>query len=331
MVKASLGKVFGWRIDILFLFDVVLGNPNGDPDAANSPRVDEETELGLVTDVCTKRKIRNMVPILAQDKKGFNIFIASDEAADEDRILNKKRDLVCQKGYEKTGGDNSVAAAKQFMCDEFFDVRAFGAVMSTGKDEKSESDGGKKDRYNAEKVTGPLQVSIGRSIDPIVPVEFTITRKCVASEKGPKGAEEQIKKDGAITGTMGRKALIHYGLYRQMAWYSPFRAKKTGFSLADLQIFLKSLSHCFGQHRTASSGQQSFRGAFVFVHEEPLGSAHDNELFDAVEVTKNKEVPRKFADYDVIVHKDRIPKNVTLHEIMRSSDVDKLMAVLAKS
>lgn len=326
----NLSKIWDSRIDIVFLFDVVLGNPNGDPDAANLPRVDEETELGLVTDVCTKRKLRNMMPTLSEGKKGFNIYITSDDADDDDRILNKKH----EKAYKETGanGSNAVATARQFMCDEFIDVRAFGAVMSTtGKSaKKSESDDSKEskesnDKYNAGKVTGPIQLSFARSIDPIVPMDLSITRKCVASEKD---AEEQIKKHRSITGTMGRKTLINYGLYRQMMWYNPFLAQKTGFSVADLKVLLKALTHCFGQHRTASSGQQSFRGAYVFIHGEPLGVAHDYELFDAIEITKNKEIPRSFQDYDVIVHKDRIPKGVVLHEIMKSTDVDKLIKEL---
>lgn len=310
--KTTQTDTFPNRVDIVMLYDVLDGNPNGDPDDANNPRVDQETRMGLVTDVCIKRKLRDMLAELKGGEDGFDIFITTDEHDDADRILNDKMKAAYEKLGLKAKEEGAVAAARDFMCKTFIDVRTFGAVMATGK-----NDGDSENRYNAGKVTGPLQIGFGRSIDPVSISEHCITRKCVTAQKD---AKKQIDQDGTITGTMGRKSTVAYGLYRQFAWYSPARAAKTGFSVEDFKAVLKALTLCFGADRSAARGRLSFRGAYVFVHESPLGNAHDFELFDSVSVTTESEHPRAFSDYEL--KQGDIPKGVKLHVVRHASDVD---------
>jgi CRISPR-associated protein Csd2 len=245
------------RYDFVLLFDVADGNPNGDPDAGNAPRIDPQSLQGLVTDVCIKRKIRNAVALLGEGKPGNEMYFQTQDAVYEKRILNVQH----QRAYEAEGlgsgekkkdvkdkdpkamADNT-AKARKWMCGNFYDIRAFGAVMTTG--------------VNCGQVRGPVQVTFARSIDPIVPLEYSITRKSVTKVED---AEGQVKKDGSITGTMGRKNTIPYGLYRMHGFINPFLAKDTGFTEADLQLLWESLKGVMWEiDRSATRGKMSTRG-----------------------------------------------------------------------
>lgn len=263
------------RYDFVFLFDVQDGNPNGDPDAGNLPRIDPETGMGLVTDVCLKRKVRNFVQ-MTQSPDTHDIFIREkgilnqmiDEAHEQDSVKSK------EKG-EKT------ESARQYMCGRYYDIRTFGAVMTTGK--------------NAGQVRGPVQLTFSRSIDPIVALEHSITRMAVTNEK-----------DASETGdnrTMGRKFTVPYGLYRCHGFVSAHFAKQTGFSDEDLALFWQALIHMFDHDHSASRGQMNARGLYVFEHSNSLGDAPADSLFKRI-VVKKKEtagVVRSFEDYEVTV------------------------------
>ena len=298
------------RYDFVYLFDVVDGNPNGDPDAGNQPRIDPETGEGLVTDVCLKRKIRNVVPMLAGE--GHRIYFQTQDAPDGDRILNRihqqaidavKTELPAQlapatetppdqptggkptKKKQDKGGDKSgdvTAAARSWMCKNFWDVRTFGAVMTTG--------------VNCGQVRGPVQLTFSRSIGRILSLEHAITRKSVTTEDD---AAAQIKKDGSITGTMGRKMTVPYGLYRCHGFVSPHLAAQTGFTEADLGLLWQALLQMFEQDRSATRGQMSARGLYVFKHASALGNAPSHRLQATVKVTRNPGVVRSFADFVV--------------------------------
>lgn len=263
------------RYDFVFLFDVQDGNPNGDPDAGNLPRIDPETGMGLVTDVCLKRKVRNFVQ-MTQSPDTHDIFIREkgilnqmiDEAHEQDSVKSK------EKG-EKT------ESARQYMCGRYYDIRTFGAVMTTGK--------------NAGQVRGPVQLTFSRSIDPIVALEHSITRMAVTNEK-----------DASETGdnrTMGRKFTVPYGLYRCHGFVSAHFAKQTGFSDEDLALFWQALINMFDHDHSASRGQMNARGLYVFEHSNSLGDAPADSLFKRI-VVKKKEtagVVRSFEDYEVTV------------------------------
>lgn len=263
------------RYDFVFLFDVQDGNPNGDPDAGNLPRIDPETGMGLVTDVCLKRKVRNFVQ-MTQSPDTHDIFIREkgilnqmiDEAHEQDSVKFK------EKG-EKT------ESARQYMCGRYYDIRTFGAVMTTGK--------------NAGQVRGPVQLTFSRSIDPIVALEHSITRMAVTNEK-----------DASETGdnrTMGRKFTVPYGLYRCHGFVSAHFAKQTGFSDEDLALFWQALINMFDHDHSASRGQMNARGLYVFEHSNSLGDAPADSLFKRI-VVKKKEtagVVRSFEDYEVTV------------------------------
>lgn len=263
------------RYDFVFLFDVQDGNPNGDPDAGNLPRIDPETGMGLVTDVCLKRKVRNFVQ-MTQSPDTHDIFIREkgilnqmiDEAHEQDSVKSK------EKG-EKT------ESARQYMCGRYYDIRTFGAVMTTGK--------------NAGQVRGPVQLTFSRSIDPIVALEHSITRMAVTNEK-----------DASETGdnrTMGRKFTVPYGLYRCHGFVSAHFAKQTGFSDEDLALFWQALINMFDHDHSASRGQMNARGLYVFEHSNSLGDAPADSLFKRI-VVKKKEtagVVRSFEDYEVAV------------------------------
>jgi CRISPR-associated protein Csd2 len=281
------------RYDFVFLFDVQDGNPNGDPDAGNLPRVDPETGHGIVTDVCLKRKIRNFVQLAKGTEPRYEIFIKEkgvlndliDEAHEQESVKKK------EKG-EKTD------AARRYMCDRFFDVRTFGAVMMTGK--------------NAGQVRGPVQFTFSRSIEPVVPLEHSITRMAVATP------EEAAKQEGDNR-TMGRKATIPYGLYRLHGFVSPSLAdgdKGTGFSEDDLDLVWRGLAEMFEHDRSAARGLMSARGLYVFKHESKLGNAPAHALFERIRVErKDKSAPaREFGHYTVTVNRDNLPSGVELIE-----------------
>lgn len=265
------------RIDFVYIFDVQDGNPNGDPDAGNLPRVDAETGMGLVTDVCLKRKVRNYVQIAKELADGYDIFIK------EKVILNNSIDAAHEEETVKSAKDKTMAA-RDIMCKKFYDVRTFGAVMSTGK--------------NAGQVRGPIQLTFARSIDPIMTSEHSITRMAVATEK-------EAEKQSGDNRTMGRKSTIPYGLYVCHGFISANLAKQTGFSEEDLDLFWEALKNMFDVDRSAARGFMSAQKLIVFKHESVLGNAPANKLFDLVKVEKNCDgVARSFSDYHVTINEN---------------------------
>ena len=277
------------RIDFVYLFDVQDGNPNGDPDAGNLPRVDAETGEGLVTDVCLKRKVRNYVQVAKELADGYDIFIK------EKAVLNSEIDKAHDDAEVKNAKDKT-AAARKFMCKNYYDIRTFGAVMSTGK--------------NAGQVRGPIQLTFARSVDPIATAEHSITRMAVATEK-------EAEKQNGDNRTMGRKATVPYGLYVCHGFVSANLAKQTGFSTEDLQLFFEALKNMFDIDRSAARGLMSAQKLIVFRHDSELGNAPANKLFDLVKLEKLTEAaPRSFSDYKVTIDKDSLPNGVTVEELI---------------
>ena len=277
------------RIDFVYIFDVQDGNPNGDPDAGNLPRVDAETGMGLVTDVCLKRKVRNYVQVAKNCAAGYDIFIK------EKAILNKTIDAAYEEDSVKNATDKP-SAARGYMCGKYYDIRTFGAVMSTGK--------------NAGQVRGPIQLTFARSIDPIASMEHSITRMAVATEK-------EAEKQGGDNRTMGRKATVPYGLYLCHGFISANLAQQTGFSEEDLDLFWEALKNMFDIDRSASRGLMSAQKLIVFKHESILGNAPANKLFDLVKIEKRHEgAPRRFDDYSITVDSLNIPNGVTVDELI---------------
>ncbi len=277
------------RVDFVYIFDVQDGNPNGDPDAGNLPRVDAETGMGLVTDVCLKRKVRNYVQVAKDCAEGYDIFIK------EKAVLNKSIDAAHDEESVKNAIDKT-SAARNVMCRKFFDIRTFGAVMSTGK--------------NAGQVRGPIQLTFARSVDPIAAMEHSITRMAVATEK-------EAEKQGGDNRTMGRKATVPYGLYVCHGFISANLAKQTGFSEEDLALFWDALKNMFDVDRSAARGLMSAQKLIVFKHYSVLGNAPANKLFDLVKVEKKCEgAPRAFSDYTVTISKDALPTGVTIEELI---------------
>lgn len=277
------------RIDFVYIFDVQDGNPNGDPDAGNLPRVDAETGMGLVTDVCLKRKVRNYVQIAKGLADGFDIFIK------EKAVLNKLIDKAHDDSEVKASKDKTEAARK-FMCKNYYDIRTFGAVMSTGK--------------NAGQVRGAIQLTFARSVDAIATAEHSITRMAVATDK-----EAETQSGG--NRTMGRKATVPYGIYVCHGFISANLAQQTGFSEEDLAIFWDALKNMFDVDRSAARGLMSAQKLIVFKHDSVLGNAPANKLFDLVKVEKVCDgAPRSFSDYTVTIDKTGLPANVTVEELI---------------
>ena len=277
------------RIDFVYVFDVQDGNPNGDPDAGNLPRVDAETGMGLVTDVCLKRKVRNYVQVAKELTDGYDIFIK------EKAVLNNEIDKAHDDDSVKSAKDKT-AAARAFMCKNYYDIRTFGAVMSTGK--------------NAGQVRGPIQLTFARSMDPIATAEHSITRMAVATEK-------EAEKQNGDNRTMGRKATIPYGLYVCHGFISASLAKQTGFSEEDLNLFFESLKNMFDVDRSAARGLMSAQKLIVFKHDSVLGNAPANKLFDLVKIEKNTDAaPRSFKDYTMTVDTAAVPAGVTVEELI---------------
>ena len=282
------------RYDFVYLFDVQDGNPNGDPDAGNMPRVDPETGVGLVTDVSLKRKVRNFVQ-MTQDQAGYDIFIK------ERGVLNNLIDEAYEQEVVKENkGADKIEQARQFMCDKYYDVRTFGAVMSTGK--------------NAGQVRGPVQLTFSRSIDPIITLEHSITRMAVASEKEIKVNEQTGEENYTENRTMGRKYTVPYGLYRCHGFVSAHFAESTGFTEEDLEVFWQSLINMFDHDHSAARGQMNARGLYVFEHDNKLGNAPAHKLFDliSVEVKDASKPIRAFSDYNVQVDANGLPDGVSL-------------------
>lgn len=281
------------KIDFVYVFDVQDGNPNGDPDAGNLPRIDAETGEGLVTDVCIKRKVRNYVQVAKRteegQEEGYDIFIK------EKAVLNDEIDKAHDDSEVKAAKDKT-AAARKFMCKNYYDIRTFGAVMSTGK--------------NAGQVRGPIQITFARSADPIATAEHSITRVAVAT---PKEAENQKGENH----TMGRKATIPYGLYLCHGFISANLAKQTGFSEEDLELFFEALKNMFDIDHSAARGLMSAQKLIVFRHDSELGNAPANKLFDLVHIEKTTDAaPRSFKDYKVTIDKEHVPAGVTVEELI---------------
>ena len=276
------------RIDFVYIFDVQDGNPNGDPDAGNLPRVDAETGMGLVTDVCLKRKVRNYVQVAKNLADGYDIFIK------EKAVLNNSIDAAHEEESVKSAKDKTLAA-RDVMCKNFYDIRTFGAVMSTGK--------------NAGQVRGPIQMTFARSVDPIAAAEHSITRVAVATEK-------EAEKQGGENHTMGRKATVPYGLYVCHGFISANLAKQTGFSEEDLEIFFDALKNMFDVDRSAARGLMSAQKLIVFRHDSVLGNAPANKLFDLVQIEKKTDgAPRSFKDYEVTIGSN-VPSGVSIEELI---------------
>lgn len=308
------------RYEFLFLFDCENGNPNGDPDAGNSPRIDTEDMHDLVSDVAMKRRVRNYI----QEKFGTDIKDAIPNAVFVQHATNLNKYIT--KAHEETDGKpegggnrNQVGNARDWMCQTFFDVRTFGAVMSTGA--------------NAGQVRGPVQFSVARSVDPILPLDASITRMAVAEKvSGAKTAADYEKweneQEEDKLGTMGRKALIPYGLYVAKGFISANLAKGTGFSDDDLKNLWEALLNMYDHDRSASKGMMSCRGLYVFKHigtdsdpnqrvkQAMLGCAPAHKLLDKGAIVdivrKSATSPRSYSDYEVIVHRDRLPAGVEL-------------------
>jgi len=280
------------RYEFVFLFDVKDGNPNGDPDAGNLPRVDAETGQGLVTDVCLKRKVRNYVGLVKEETPPFEIYIK------EKAVLNRNN----LRAYEELGlkheskklpkKEEDARKVTQWMCQNFFDIRTFGAVMSTD--------------VNTGQVRGPVQLNFARSIEPVVSTEHSITRMAVTTEK-------EAEQQSGDNRTMGRKFTIPYGLYRCHGFISANLAKQTGFGEEDLQLLWDALINMLDHDRSASRGEMSPCGLYVFKHESSLGNAPARKLFDLIDVNRISEGPaRDFNDYQVSIREDQLPSGVQL-------------------
>lgn len=277
------------RYDFVLFFDVKDGNPNGDPDAGNLPRIDPETGHGLVTDVCLKRKVRNFVQLDKDSAAGYDIFI-KEKAILNNLIAEAHKDETV-KGKEK---GEKTEAARQVMCRKYYDVRTFGAVMSTGE--------------NAGQVRGPVQLTFARSVDQIVPLEHSITRMAVATEA-------EAEKQQGDNRTMGRKFTVPYALYRCHGFISAPLAAQTGFSEEDLQLFWQSLVNMFEHDRSAARGQMSARKLIVFKHDSKMGNAPAHHLFDLVSAEAAETPVRSFDHYDICVPtQENMPQGVTVIE-----------------
>ncbi len=288
------------RYDFALIFDVKDGNPNGDPDAGNLPRVDVETMQGLVTDVALKRKIRNYVQITQGDQKGYDIYVKHRG------ILSREQ----QKSYEALGHENTekpsattVKDARSWMCSHYYDVRMFGAVMS-GK------------QYNAGQVRGPMQLTFARSIDPITPFDMTITRVALtnANDAQKDAADDEAE---ARHGQIGRKAYVPYGLYVAYGYYMPSLAEQTGIQPGDLEVFWKALINMWDLDHSAARGQMATRGLYVFEHDSKFGNAPSHMLFDKIQIQRREgiETARSVKDYEVQVDEVNV-EGVNLHEVI---------------
>lgn len=284
------------RVDFVYLFDVKNGNPNGDPDAGNLPRVDPETGHGLVTDVCLKRKVRNYVGLVYGEEPPYEIYVK------EKAVLNSQHERAYQavdlKPEKRKLPKKAEDALKvtDWMCQNFYDIRAFGAVMSTD--------------VNCGQVRGPIQFTLASSIDPIISQEHAVTRCAVTTEK-------EAESQSGDNRTMGRKFTVPYGLYRVHGYINPHLARKTGFGEEDLELFWQSLANMFENDRSASRGEMAPQALICFEHADALGNAPANKLFARVEIERNEpdgeSPPRDFKDYEVTIDEGGLPKGITVN------------------
>jgi len=293
------------RCDFALIFDVQDGNPNGDPDAGNLPRIDAETGRGLITDVCLKRKVRNFVMLNGQDVfvKEKGVLNRLIESAYQDLSIDLSEPPSDEKNGKKrntkgVGQGQEVERARDVMCKKFYDIRTFGAVMSTGA--------------NAGQVRGPVQMTFGRSVDPIVSLEHSITRMAVATEA-------EAEKQGGDNRTMGRKNIIPYGLYRGEGYISAHLAGQTGFSEEDLELLWEALINMFEHDHSAARGKMAARKLYVFRHSTKLGNAPAHKLFDTIEIKRNTDgdaPARAFSDYEIVVNTGNLPDTVQMTEML---------------
>lgn len=276
------------RYDFVLLFDVENGNPNGDPDAGNSPRVDAETGFGYITDVCLKRKIRNYVELTQEDRAGYNILIKPDRSLNAKFTEAYKEEGLALKQKGKNPDD--VKKARDYMCRNYFDVRAFGAVMSTGDDPCGI-------------VRGPVQINFARSLSPINPQDITITRQARTSDERQETGDTE----------MGKKSMIPYALYRAEGYISAALANKlTDLSEEDVELLWEAIINMFEHDHSAARGKMCMRKLYVFTHDSVLGNCPSHLLFDKITVTqKEAGAPRSFTDYDVEID-ERMPEGVQL-------------------
>lgn len=294
------------RYDFVYLFDVKDGNPNGDPDAGNMPRIDAETGFGLVTDVSLKRKIRNFVSLTKEEQPPYDIYIKEKSilnrthekayhaiGADKELKSDSDEDKTKKVKEKRKGSAETVDKARKWMCENFYDVRTFGAVMSTG--------------VNCGQVRGPVQLTFARSINQVIPQEHSITRMAVATEK-------EAENQSGDNRTMGRKFTVPYGLYMEHGFISAHLAQQTGFSEKDLDLLFQSLENMFEHDRSAARGEMTARGLYVFKHASKLGNAPAHSLFERITAKLNNELkpPRAFEDYNVTVNTADLPAGIEL-------------------
>ena len=303
-----MSEVIKNRYEFVVLFDVENGNPNGDPDAGNMPRIDPESGLGLVTDVCLKRKIRNYVETVKEDAAGFKIYIKEDvplnrsdrEACKSLGIAETEDKKVTEalKKLKKSDPDADIKL-RDYMCRNFYDIRTFGAVMTTFV----------KASLNCGQVRGPVQIGFARSIDPVISQEVTITRVAITTEKDAENKSTE----------MGRKSIVPYGLYRAEGYVSANLARRvTGFSQESLELLWEAIINNNENDNSAARGKMAVRELIVFKHSKELGDCPAYKLFDAVEVKKKEDVeyPRKYQDYTVEVHEEKIPDSVEVKRMV---------------
>lgn len=308
------------RYDFVFLFDVKDGNPNGDPDFDNMPRTDEETNQGLVTDVCIKRKIRNYVQLHKDLKAPYDIFIREGNVLNP--LIEQMRNAADK---EEEDEKKAVSLGRMKMCEQYFDIRTFGAVMSTGeekadadsnedvneddsKDKKSKKKGSKKKIKGLGVVRGPVQLTFARSIDPVDAKTHSLTRCCITKESDAENKSN----------TFGNKNTVSYGLYRMHGFISATDAVKTGFSEEDKELLFEAIINAFENDHAAARGEMTPRALIVFKHESPLGNARAGQLFDLVKVERKDDVeyPRSFSDYKVTLDTSHLPSGVSVEELI---------------
>lgn len=294
-----MGEAIKNRYEFIVLFDVENGNPNGDPDAGNLPRIDPESGYGIVTDVCMKRKIRNYIETLKEDAEGYKIYIKEDVPLNRSDMLAYESLNTNEKEIKELKKNDPEVDKKirDFMCKNFFDIRTFGAVMTTFV----------KAALNCGQVRGPVQLGFARSIDPIVSQEVTITRVAITTEKDAENKSTE----------MGRKSIVPYALYRLEGYISANLARKvTGFSEEDLELLWEAIINMFEIDHSAARGKMAVRKLIVFKHSKELGDCPAYKLFDAVEVHKKEDVvyPRQYKDYTVTIQKEQIPDSVEILE-----------------
>jgi CRISPR-associated protein Csd2 len=309
------------RYEFVLFFEVTNGNPNGDPDAGNLPRMDPETNTGLVTDVSLKRKVRNYVELAKSGEPGFAVYVQEGAILNEKhreayKALRPDSEKVAKEKKLNPANDEEALKLRDFMCRNFFDVRTFGAVMSTG--------------INCGQVRGPVQFTFGHSVEPIQPMEISITRMAATSEKEKAASLEGTDGNERVENrTMGRKYIVPYGLYRAHGFISAKLAEQTGYTDQDLELLFEALENMFEHDHSAARGEMTTRKLIVFKHESALGNAQSHKLFDCVKVGRNvdgafREIDdiglgnlppaRKFSDYIVTIDRENLPSGVELIE-----------------